>query len=83
MHDCCDEHNIKFVIGLNGDKTLLIKAKELFETSETPVNTCNEFGYKAKSWKESRRIIVKAENNGYESSLLLKIFSDNADLFQF
>lgn len=76
VHEFCDEHNIKFVLGLNGNKTLLKKAqslaekaKELFERSKTPVKIYGEFRYKAKSWKESRRVIVKAEYNEKGSNI--------------
>ncbi|MBN1543429.1 transposase [candidate division KSB1 bacterium] len=56
VHDFCDEHNIKFVLGLNRNKTLLKKAqslaekaKELFERPTTPVKIYGEFRYKADS----------------------------------
>ncbi len=70
VYEFCDLHNIKFVLGLKGNKVLLKraqslveKAKELFDRSKKPVKIYGEFHYKAESWEKSRRVIVKAEHN--------------------
>jgi hypothetical protein len=70
VHDFCDEHNIKFTLGLKTYKPLakkaqrlIEKAEELYERNHSAVKIYGEFLYQAGSWSSPRRIIVKAEYN--------------------
>ncbi|MFC1501904.1 IS1380 family transposase [bacterium] len=70
VYKYCKEHNIRFIFGfkpystlVKRSKTLMAKAKELFELNNEPVKIYSEFSYKARSWETSNRIIVKAEYN--------------------
>lgn len=75
VYGYCKEHNIKFIFGFNTypnlvkrSQSLQKKAKELFESSNTPVKIYSEFSYQARSWKSPNRIIVKAEHNSQGSN---------------
>ena len=70
VYEYCKEHNIRFIFGfkpystlVKRSKTLMAKAKELFELNNRPVKIYGEFSYKAGSWETPNRIIVKAEYN--------------------
>jgi len=70
VHNWCIENNVKFVLGLITNNILnekahniVEKAKELYFKYGKPVKLSSEFTYKANSWSESRRVIVKAEYN--------------------
>ena len=65
-----EQHNIKFVLGLKGNrvllrkaKALIEKAKELYECRREPVKIYGEFEYQAGSWSQPYRVIVKVEYN--------------------
>ena len=70
VYKYCKNDNIQFIFGFKSystlakrSKKLKEKAKELFESGNTPVKIYSEFSYQAKSWKSPNRIIVKAEHN--------------------
>ena len=70
VHNWCIENNVKFVLGLITNNILnekahniVEKAKEIYFKYGKPVKLSSEFTYKANSWSESRRVIVKAEYN--------------------
>lgn len=70
VFDYCDEHNLKFVLGLTGRapmikkaKNTTDKAKELYFDKKKLVKIFTEFNYRAKSWSCERRVICKAEYN--------------------
>ena len=68
--EMCESHNMTFVLGLKANKillekaaTLMTQAQELYELKKQPVKIYGEFRYKAGSWKNTYRVIVKAEYN--------------------
>jgi len=70
VYDYCDRHNIKFILGLTGYKTLMEKvtdirrqAEELYRINNTPIKLYTEFDYKASSWSTAKRVIAKIEVN--------------------
>jgi len=70
VHDWCIENNVKFVLGQTKNNILLEKArnvmadaKELYSSRRKPIKIFGDFIYKADSWSEPQRVIVKAEYN--------------------
>lgn len=70
VYDFCDEHHLKYVIGLTGRAPMfrkaqktIDKAKEFYLDKGKPVKLFTEFNYKASSWSCEQRIICKAEYN--------------------
>lgn len=68
IYEYCDEHNIKFILGLTGYEPLLKKvtgicrqAEELYSISAMPVKLYSEFEYKASSWIQEKRVVAKIE----------------------
>ena len=75
VFDFCKKHSIKYILGLIGRKPMLKKvqnlvdkAKELYSLNNKSVKLFGEFHYKANSWSEPERIIVKAEHNNKGSN---------------
>lgn len=73
---CCDKYKYKFVLGLKANSVLLKKAetiiktaKELYDYHKKPVKIYGEFTYKARSWSNSYRVIVKVEINAKGSNI--------------
>ncbi len=76
VYDYCDQHNIKFILGLTGYKSLLKKvtdvcrqAEELYRIKNTPIKLYSEFDYKASSWAATQRVIAKVEYNDNGSNV--------------
>jgi hypothetical protein len=70
VYDFCDEHNLKFVLGLTPRAPMIKKsqhtadkAKEFYFEKKQTVRLFTEFNYRAKSWSCERRVICKAEYN--------------------
>jgi len=70
VHDWCRENNVKYALGQTPNnvlwekaRNLMAKAEELYSLNRKPVKIFGEFLYKADSWSEPQRIIVKAEYN--------------------
>ncbi len=70
VYDYCDEHNLRFVLGLTTRAPMIKKAqnitdkaRELYFDKKKPVKIFTEFRYKANSWSRERRVICKAEYN--------------------
>lgn len=72
----CDEHGIKYCLGLAGNavlkrlaEPLLSKAKAVFAQSNIPVRLYESFSYQAGSWDKPTRVIAKAEVSSSCASL--------------
>jgi hypothetical protein len=64
------QKNVEFVTGLTGNtvlanlaKTTIESAKKQYITTGKPVKRYHSFEYKAGTWKQSQRIVVKVEQN--------------------
>jgi hypothetical protein len=64
------QKNIRFITGLTGNKTLNSRVKDIVKSSEKeyqrhnkPVKRYHSFNYKAQSWENEQRVIVKIEVN--------------------
>jgi hypothetical protein len=87
VFDFCDEHNLKFVLGVTGRSPMLLKvqnlaekAKELYLEKGQPVKLFTEFQYQADSWRAPQRIICKVEYNDKGSNIrfiLTNLFNAN------
>jgi hypothetical protein len=76
VFDFCDEHNLKFVLGLTGRTPMSLKvqnleekAKELYLEKGQPVKLFTEFEYQAGSWTFPQRVICKVEYNDKGSNI--------------
>ena len=76
IYEYCDQHNIKFILGLTGYKTLLEKvsdvrrqARELYLIHKRPIKLYSEFTYQASTWATSQRVIAKIEYNDKGSNI--------------
>ena len=72
----CEHNDVDYVVGISGNKRLQALAKVLTEQAETQYNDSqekqrlfSEFTYAAKSWKQERRIIAKAEHHSGGTNL--------------
>ncbi len=70
VYDYCDQHNIKFILGLTGYKSLRRKvenicrqAEELYAINNKSIKLYSEFDYKASMWTTAKRVIAKIEYN--------------------
>ena len=70
VHDFCEKHDIKFVLGQTANSILYNKAqaimesvREYYEFRKKPMKYYDEFEYQATSWSAPKRVIVKAEYN--------------------
>ena len=68
VHDFCEENDLFYVLGQGGNvrlnalgDPLMVQAKALSTAKDQPVRLFTSFSYQAKSWREPRRIIFKAE----------------------
>jgi hypothetical protein len=62
------QHNVRFMTGLTGNKILNSRVNDLVKSSENeykrfnkPVKRYHSFSYKAQSWENEQRVIVKIE----------------------
>ncbi len=69
MFSWCDRNNVHYITGIAKNNRLLElskdsrdEAKRGYETSSEKQRLFDDFSYSAKSWKQDRRIIVKAEH---------------------
>jgi len=76
VFELCEQYNMKFIVGLTTNAILLDrarsvieKAKELFEYHQKPVKLYGEFEYQAASWPKAYRVIVKVEYNDKGSNI--------------
>jgi hypothetical protein len=76
IYEYCDQHNIKFILGLTGYKTLLEKvsetcrqAEELYQLKNEPIKLYSEFDYQASSWSKAFRVVAKIEYNDKGSNI--------------
>ena len=76
VYDFCRENNLKYVFGfksyeplLKKSRSLLKRARELYEMTKRPVKLYGECSYQAGSWAFPSRIIYKAEFNHRGSNL--------------
>lgn len=76
VYEFCEQHNIKFILGLTGYRTLLEKvsescrqAKELYQLKNEPVKLYSEFDYQASSWSKAFRVVAKIEYNEKGSNI--------------
>ena len=76
VFDLCDEHNLKYGLGLTGRSPMLLKvqnlaerAKELYHVKGQPVKLFTEFEYQAGSWASPQRVICKVEHNEKGSNI--------------
>jgi hypothetical protein len=72
----CEAKNLKYALGLTPNSVLREKAASLTEEAELrfqrgcrPVRIFGEFSYRAKSWAEDSRVVVKAELNALGPNL--------------
>lgn len=70
LFDLCRAQDLKFLLGLTPNPVLRERAADLvqgaarrFLKERGPVRDFGEFPYRAKSWAEESRVIVKAEHN--------------------
>lgn len=70
VFDLCQAQDLKFLLGLTPNPVLRERAADLgkeaarrFLKERGPVRDFGEFSYRAKSWAEESRVIVKAEHN--------------------
>jgi len=64
------QENIHFITGLTGNKILnqlsqitIDSAKRSYQKNNTPVKMYHTFSYKANTWEEEQRVVVKVEVN--------------------
>ncbi len=69
MLQWCDHHDVSYIVGMAKNERLLKSAEFLqkqaeqnYQTTQEKQRLLSEFYYAAKSWKKSRRIIIKAEH---------------------
>lgn len=69
MLQWCDNHDVRYIVGMAKNERLLESAESLqkqaaqnYQMTQEKQRLFSEFYYAAKSWKKSRRIIVKAEH---------------------
>ena len=72
----CEEHNIKYVLGLTPrvpmmrkSQSLSYKTKELYDENKEPVKLYGEFFYRANSWSSFQRVIIKSEYHDKGSNI--------------
>ena len=82
IYNYCDQHNVKFILGLTGYKSLLKKvantlkrAEELYLEKNEPVKLYAEFTHQASSWAKEQRIIAKVEYKNKGSNIRFIITS--------
>jgi hypothetical protein len=75
MLNWCEDNHIKYIVGLPGNNVLndlseglREKVKQNYELEKETQKEYGEFEYSAKSWRNERRVIVKAEHNGIGSN---------------
>lgn len=75
MLNWCEDNDIKYIVGLPGNSVLNTLSKKLREkvkqNYELTKETQREYGkceYSAKTWRNKRRVIIKAEHNGIGSN---------------
>ena len=66
----CENNDVEYIVGMPSNsrlqtlsKTSIDLAKKDFETTKEKQKVFDDFDYEAGSWKNKRRIIVKAEHN--------------------
>ena len=71
----CDRHDVSYIVGIGKNARLLKQAKSLIDQAETNYETTKEkqrlfddFDYAAGTWKQERRIVVKAEHTSKGSN---------------
>lgn len=76
MYAVCERLQVLYTFGLSTNavlkratKDLLQRAVEAFDRTKQPVRLFDQFLYRAKSWKNHRRVIVKAECNTLGTNL--------------
>jgi len=76
MYDVCERLQVLYTFGLSTNavlkratKDLLQKAVDAFDRTKQPVRLFDPFLYRAKSWKNHRRVIAKAECNTLGTNL--------------
>jgi hypothetical protein len=76
VFDFCEEHNLKYVLGLTAREPMIVqsqglseKAKELYLLKNESVKLYGEFRYQAKSWSSDQRVICKSEYNDKGSNI--------------
>lgn len=76
MYAVCERLQVMYTFGLSTNavlkratENLLQKAVEQFEQTSEPVRLFDQFLYRAKSWKNHRRVIAKAECNTLGTNL--------------
>jgi len=69
MLSWCERHDVKYIVGIAKNKRLLQKsealetqAKKQYKLTEEKQRLFSECQYAAKSWKQARRILIKAEH---------------------
>lgn len=65
----CERNKVSYVVGIGGNarlknlaKSLIADAKNCFEATQIKQRLFTDFNYKAGSWSQERRIILKAEH---------------------
>jgi len=68
MDWCAGQRNVRFMTGLTGNKVLNSRVEDIVKNSEKefqrhnkPVKRYHSFSYKAQSWENEQRVIVKIE----------------------
>jgi hypothetical protein len=68
--DFCESHNLQYIFGFTDYAPVLRKAKFWMREAKIHYNkrhriskSYGEFQYRAKKWKQARRVIVKAEHS--------------------
>ncbi len=74
IHDFCEDNKVYYVLGQATNKKLKALGRPLMEQAQTlaehgkPVRLFESFDYQARSWRQARRIIYKAEVTLNESN---------------
>jgi|TARA_B100000315_G_scaffold257573_1_gene306815 hypothetical protein len=75
VHDFCEDNGIYYVLGQGANpklktvgRNLMDQALDLSEHKNESIRLFSSFAYKARSWRQSRRIIYKAEVTNGEAN---------------
>jgi Transposase DDE domain group 1 len=87
--DWCEENGVEYVFGLAGNDVLQAAVRpsaddlcvRRAETGEAKRRTWTDFGYAAKSWTRSRRVVARLEatSRGFDARYVVTTLADSAE----